>query len=139
MSGSGLSVTALNLLIQESLKKEPRLRNVSVTGEISGFKHHIASGHWYFSLKDAASAISAVMFRQNNLRAAVFPRDGMLVSVTGYVDLYSRDGRIQLYVTALQPAGIGTLYEQFEALKIKLTEEGLFDASKKNDTPNSTR
>ena len=135
MSGSGLSVTALSLLIQDSLKREPRLRDVTVTGEISGFKHHIASGHWYFSLKDAVSTISAVMFRQNNLRAAVFPTDGMLVTVNGYVDFYSRDGRTQLYITALQPAGIGTLYEQFEALKQRLSAEGIFDPSKKKLLP----
>ena len=124
---AGISVTELNRLISEALRSEPRIRSVSVTAEVSGFKRHLASGHWYFFLKDRESAIACVMFRQNNLRAAILPRDGDSVTVTGYVELYARDGKVQLYVTELRPAGTGSLFEQFEALKQKLLREGLFD------------
>ena len=116
--GAGMTVTELNRMISAALKASPGTQNVTVTAEVSGFKHHIASGHWYFSLKDAESAIACVMFRQNTLHGAqVRPSDGDSVTVTGYVDLYPRDGRLQLYVTSLKPAGAGSLYEQFEALK----------------------
>ena len=134
--GPGLTVTELNRMISEVLKAAPGTRNVTVTAEVSGFKHYISSGHWYFSLKDAESAVSCVMFRQNTLTGAqVRPADGDSVTVTGYVDVYSRDGRMQLYVTTLRPAGSGSLLEQFEALKRKLAAEGLFDPSRKRVLP----
>ena len=132
----GMTVTELNRLIAGAIRSEPRTRSVTVTAEVSSFKHHFASGHWYFSLKDEESAISCVMFRQNNLRSAgIRPNDGDKVTCTGYVEYYGRDGRIQLYVVSLQPAGIGGLYEQFEALKRKLQEEGLFDPGRKRTLP----
>jgi len=133
---AGMTVTELNQVISAVLRSAPGTQNVTVTAEVSGFKHHIASGHWYFSLKDAQSAISCVMFRQNTLRGAqVRPEDGDSVTVTGYVDFYGRDGRVQLYVTSLKRAGAGSLYEQFEALKRKLAAEGLFDAARKKVLP----
>ena len=91
----GLSVSELNLVILESLRREPRLRNVTVTAEISGFKHYLSSGHWYFALKDAQASIPCVMFRQNTVHAALKPKDGDRVTVNGYVELYPRDGRVQ--------------------------------------------
>ena len=136
---AGISVTELNRLISEALRSEPRIRSVSVTAEVSGFKRHLASGHWYFFLKDRESAIACVMFRQNNLRAAILPRDGDSVTVTGYVELYARDGKVQLYVTELRPAGTGSLFEQFEALKQKLLREGLFDQGRKRLLPKVPR
>ncbi len=131
-----MTVTELNRLISTVLRAAPGTRSVTVTAEVSGFKHHLASGHWYFSLKDAESAISCVMFRQNTLHGArIRPSDGDSVTVTGYVDLYPRDGRIQLYVMTLAPVGAGSLYEQFEALKRKLVAEGLFDPARKRILP----
>ena len=135
----GISVTELNRIIGGALRSEPRLRGVTVTAEISGFKRHLASGHWYFSLKDRESAIACVMFRQNNVRAAILPRDGDAVTVTGYVELFARDGRVQLYVMELRPAGVGSLYERFEALKRKLMAEGLFDPGRKRLLPQVPR
>ena len=116
----GLSVSELNLVILESLRREPRLRNVTVTAEISGFKHYLSSGHWYFALKDAQASIPCVMFRQNTVHAALKPKDGDRVTVNGYVELYPRDGRVQFYILSLKAAGVGSLHEQFEALKQKL-------------------
>ena len=135
----GISVSELNTLIAESLRREPRLRNVSVTGEISGFKHHLASGHWYFALKDRDAAISCVMFRQNTFHASLRPKDGDQVTVTGYVEIYPRDGKVQLYAMGMKAAGIGSLWEQFEALKQKLQAEGLFDSGRKRLLPQIPR
>lgn len=134
--GNGISVTELNGIIAGAIKSDARLRDITVTAEISGFKNHLATGHWYFTLKDGESAIGCVMFRQNNLRgAARLPRDGEQVTVRGYVDFFGRDGRVQLYAMELRPAGIGGLWEQFEALKRKLAAEGLFDSGRKRVLP----
>lgn len=135
-SDAGMTVTELNRMISDTLRASPGTRDVTVTAEVSGFKHYISSGHWYFSLKDEESAVSCVMFRQNTLRGAqVRPADGDRVTVTGYVDVYPRDGRLQLYVMTLKPAGAGSLLEQFEALKRKLAAEGLFDEARKRVLP----
>ena len=131
----GISVSRLSQMVSEALRQEPRLRNVIVTAEVSGFKHHAASGHWYFTLKDEAAAISCVMFRQNNIRSALRPADGDQVTVAGYVDFYAQSGRIQLYVTEMKAAGQGSLYERFELLKRKLADEGLFDPGRKKLLP----
>ena len=136
---SGCSVSELNQMIAESLRADPRLRSVTVTAEISGFKHHAASGHWYFLLKDACAAISCVMFRQNNVRSGLYPRDGDRVTVRGYVEFYGRDGKVQLYVMEMKAAGLGSLYEQFEILKQKLKTEGLFDPGRKRLLPQIPR
>ena len=136
---AGFSVSELNQLIADRLRTEPGLRNVRVTAEVSGFKHHLASGHWYFSLKDSQAAISCVMFRQNTFHAAIRPRDGDQITVTGYVEMFARDGRVQLYVTELKAAGVGSLYERFEALKRKLSSEGLFDPARKRLVPRFPR
>ena len=132
---NGISVSELNLMIAEAIRREPRTRSVSVCGEVSGFRHHMASGHWYFSLKDAESSISCVMFRQNTFRSAIRPTDGQSVLVTGYVDVYPRNGTYQLYITSMHEAGTGDAYAKLEALKRKLYSEGLFDPSRKKILP----
>ena len=136
---TGLSVSELNLMIAEAIRKDPRTRSVRVRGEISGFKNHIATGHWYFSLKDADAAISCAMFRSANLKAKIRPKDGDQVLAEGYVDFYPAQGRVQLYVTGLQPAGIGDMYVKLEELKRKLAAEGLFDPSRKRQLPMKPR
>ena len=134
-----MTVTELNQLISSTMKAEPRLRMVHLSAEISGFKNHFASGHWYFSLKDSESSIPCCMYRQNNLRVSFKPQDGDSVTATGYIDLYQRDGRLQLYVTTMKSAGVGDLYEQFESLKQKLYAEGLFDPGRKKILPQVPR
>ena len=136
---NGMTVSELNLMIAEAIRREPRTRSVSVSGEVSGFRHHIASGHWYFTLKDPESAISCVMFRQNTFRSALRPTDGQSVLVTGYVDVYPRNGTYQLYVTSMREAGTGDAYARLEALKQKLCSEGLFDPSRKKILPKVPR
>lgn len=132
---NGMTVSELNLMVAEAIRREPRTRSVSVCGEISGFRNHIASGHWYFALKDSESSVSCVMFRQNTYRSALRPNDGQSVLVTGYVDVYPRNGTYQLYVTSMREAGTGDAYARLEALKQKLFNEGLFDPSRKKILP----
>lgn len=132
---TGLSVSELNLMIAEAIRKDPRTRSLAVRGEVAGFRHHIASGHWYFSLKDEQSSVSCVMFRTHTFRAPFRPTDGTSVIVTGYIDVYPRNGSYQLYVTSLQADGLGAMYVQFENLKRRLNAEGLFDPSRKKPLP----
>ena len=136
---AGISVSELNLMIAEAIRRDPRTRCITVRGEVSGFKHHIASGHWYFSLKDPDAAINCVMFRQNTLRAKIRPKDGDSVLADGYVEVYAAQGKYQLYVTGIRPAGMGGLFIQLEALKRKLAAEGLFDPGRKRALPLSPK
>ena len=136
---AGISVSELNLIVSEAIRRDPRTRSVTVRGEISGFKHHIASGHWYFSLKDPDAAVSCVMFRQNTLRAKIRPKDGDSVLADGYVEVYTQQGKYQLYVTGIRPAGMGDMFVRLEELKRKLAAEGLFDPGRKRPLPLSPK
>lgn len=129
-----LSVSELNEYVRRLLAGDALLRNVVVTGEISGYKHHI-SGHRYFSLKDAGARVQCVMFRQNAMGLSFQPQDGMRVRVQAAASLFPRDGSYQLYISSMQKAGVGDLYQRFEELKQKLAKEGLFDPAIKRDLP----
>lgn len=130
-----MSVSELNRIVADTLRGSETLKHVSVHGELSGFKDHIASGHWYFSLKDNVSKIDCVMFRQNNIHVLFCPKDGDSVVITGYIDFFPRDGRCQLYVNSMKTEGVGNLYVKFEELKRRLKSEGLFDESRKKHLP----
>lgn len=132
---AGLSVSELNLIISEAVRRDPRTRSVLVRGEVSSFRNQIASGHWYFSLKDANASITCAMFRNANLRAKIRPKDGDQVLAEGYVDFYAPQGKVQLIVTGLSPAGLGDMYVRLEELKRKLAAEGLFDPVRKRQLP----
>ena len=136
---AGISVSELNLMVSEAIRKDPRTRSLTVRGEVSGFRHHISSGHWYFSLKDPDAAVSCVMSRQNTLRAKIRPKDGDSVLADGYVEVYAAQGKYQLYVTGIRPAGAGDIYVRLEELKRKLAAEGLFDPGRKKPLPMTTR
>ena len=129
-----LEVSDLNEYVRAMLNADPALRSVRLRGEISNFKRH-SSGHWYFTLKDDRCRISAVMFRQNAMRMSIRPMDGMRVIVSGQVSLYPESGTYQVYCDNMRPDGVGTLYQQFEALKQKLQMEGLFDQARKRPLP----
>ena len=129
-----LSVSELNEYVRRLLAGDVLLRNVEVTGEISGYKHHI-SGHRYFSLKDAGARVQCVMFRQNAMGLEFQPRDGMRVTLQASASLFPRDGSFQLYVSSMRKCGVGDLYLKFEALKEKLAKEGLFDPAIKRQIP----
>ena len=129
-----LSVSELNEYVRRLLAGDALLRNVVVSGEISCYKHHI-SGHRYFSLKDAGARVQCVMFRQSAMGLQFQPQDGMRVRVQASASLFARDGSYQLYVSSMQKEGVGDLYQKFEALKRKLTAEGLFDPAIKRELP----
>ena len=134
MSEWVLEVSEVNEYVRQLLQNEPALRKVRLRGEISNFKRH-SSGHWYFTLKDERCRIAAVMFRQNAMRMSIRPIDGMSVIVSGQVGLYSEGGSYQITCDSMRPDGIGTLYQQFEALKNRLAAEGLFDEEHKRRLP----
>ncbi len=134
MKFSALSVGQLNEYVRRVLASDPMLRAVCVVGEISNLKRHV-SGHWYFSLKDEEAAVNCAMFRQSASGLRFKPENGMRVRVYGNVSLYTKTGSYQLYVEDMEQDGVGALYQQFEALKKCLLEEGLFDSSLKKPIP----
>ena len=129
-------VGALCRAIADAL--DARFNPVTVQGEISGFSR-AASGHCYFSLKDASGQIRCAMFKRAASMANFSPRDGDLVEVRGRVDVYTPRGDLQLIVEGLQQVGQGALFEQFLRLKAKLEAEGLFDPSRKRALPRMPR
>jgi exodeoxyribonuclease VII, large subunit len=126
------SVEGLNVYIKQLL--EGQVGMVWVRGELSNFKAH-TSGHFYFSLKDAKSQITAVMFRGNNARLKFKPHDGLEVIVRGRITVYEPRGNYQLMVEMMEPVGAGALQKSFEQLKMKLKAEGLFEAARKKPIP----
>lgn len=103
-------------------------------GEVSNLKTY-SSGHIYFTLKDEEGAISAVLFKGHS-RAVSFPlREGMKILAYGEISVYEARGSYQIVVKAALPDGTGDLARRFEELKKKLSDEGLFDASRKKDIP----
>jgi exodeoxyribonuclease VII large subunit len=113
---------------------EARFNPVTVRGEITGFSR-AASGHCYFSLKDAQGQIRCAMFRRAASLLDFSPRDGELVEVRGRLGVYEPRGDLQLVVESLRRAGQGALFEQFLRLKAKLEAEGLFDSERKRPLP----
>jgi exodeoxyribonuclease VII large subunit len=130
------SVSELTSKIKNLL--EPEFSAVSVKGEISNFKHH-TSGHMYFTLKDKTAELRCVMFRGMNRNIQFKPEDGMDVLLQGKVTVYEMRGQYQLIVETMEPAGIGTLFLAFEALKKQLQSEGLFELSIKKPLPKYPR
>ena len=125
-------VSALLRAIADSL--EARFNPVTVQGELSGFSR-AASGHCYFSLKDAQGQVRCAMFRRAASLLDFSPRDGQLVELRGRLGLYEPRGELQLVVESMQQAGQGNLFEQFLLLKARLEAEGLFDTARKRPLP----
>ncbi|MBR6789350.1 MAG: exodeoxyribonuclease VII large subunit, partial [Oscillospiraceae bacterium] len=130
-----LTVSQINQYLKQTLDEDVQLKSIFIRGEISNFTHHLKSGHFYFTLKDAKSAIKAVMFKWNASQLRFKPSNGMSVIIFGSVQFYERDGVCQIYCTDMQPDGIGALYTAYEQLKAKLEGEGLFDPSHKKQLP----
>ncbi|MCC6866720.1 MAG: exodeoxyribonuclease VII large subunit [Ignavibacteria bacterium] len=128
-----LTVSELNASIKELI--EENFRFVHLMGEISNFKIHTQSGHYYFTIKDEHSQISAVMWKTRNQQLLFTPEDGMQVVVKGRVTVYPARGNYQVEVWEIKPQGAGELQYRFEQLKQKLFEEGLFDESHKKPLP----
>ena len=128
------SVTELNNYVKRILEMDENLKNVFVTGEISNFKNHY-SGHMYMTIKDEGGAIKAVMFSSYASRLKFVPENGMKVIIFGSVSLYNKDGSYQLYITDMQPDGLGALNLAYEQLKERLQNEGLFNLEFKKPIP----
>ncbi len=128
------SVVHLNQYLKQLFEADDNLRNVIFSGEISNLKYH-QSGHIYLTLKDEDSRINAVMFSSNARRLRIKLVDGMKVRAAGSVGVYDRGGTYQVYLSDLQQEGTGSLYLQFETLKKKLFEEGLFSKDFKKPLP----
>ena len=126
------SVSDLNTNIKSLL--EESFPFVWIFGEISNFRIP-ASGHYYFSLKDAASQISAVMFRGQQRKLKFEPEDGMSVTGMGRISVYEPRGTYQIILEYLEFSGVGALQVAFEQLKSRLADEGLFKDEHKIELP----
>lgn len=131
-----LTVTELTLAIKKQL--ESRFPFVHVQGEITNFKEQ-SSGHLYFTLKDAQSQISAVLFRGNAQGLTRLPKNGDQVIVQGELSVYPPRGNYQLIIRQLQYAGVGELLLKLHALKTKLEGLGWFDKSRKKPLPTTPK
>jgi exodeoxyribonuclease VII large subunit len=127
-----LTVSELTTAIKKQL--ESRFPSISVQGEISNFKEQ-ASGHLYFTLKDATSQISAVLFRGNTRGLTRLPKAGDQVIVKGEINVYPPKGNYQIIIRELQYAGVGELLLKLHELKTKLEAKGWFDKSRKKTLP----
>ncbi len=130
------SVSEITAEIKNLLESE--FQSVWVEGEISNYLHH-TSGHRYFTLKDASAQIKAVIWRFTAQGLQFEPKDGLKVRVFGDVTLYEKGGNYQLRVSRILPLGKGSLEEQFQKLKEKLLQEGLFAEERKRPIPEYPR
>lgn len=129
-----LSVTQINEYIRALIANDDVLSMIMVRGEISNLTIH-RSGHIYFTLKDESSVVKAVMFRSSAQKVKFALKEGMSIIVYGRISTYVPSGQYQLYAEDIQPDGIGGLYIAFEQIKEKLSQEGLFDSSRKKPIP----
>ncbi len=132
------SVGQINNYIKNMFSQDFMLRNISVKGEISNCKYH-TSGHIYFTIKDAAGTISAIMFAGNRRGLGFTMKEGDKVIVTGSVEVYEKTGSYQLYARQIELDGAGNLYLQFEKLKNELEEMGYFAKEYKIPIPKYAR
>ena len=131
-----LSVSELNAVVHGLL--EEAIPEVWVEGEISNLRRY-PSGHTYFTLKDDAAQVAAVLFRGHAAGMRFRPEDGQKVLARGRVGLYEQRGSYQIIVERLEPAGLGALQLALEQLKTRLGREGLFDPGRKRPLPSLPR
>ena len=134
MNNNYITISDLTKYIKAKFDYDTHLQKVYVKGEISNFKHH-STGHLYFTLKDENSTILAVRFFNRYKKLDFEPEDGMKVLVTGRISVYEKTGNYQIYVDEMIQDGLGNLYLEFEKLKKKLAEKGLFDDKYKKPIP----
>lgn len=128
------SVSQITRYIKTLFDNDPELAEVWIEGEISNFSR-AASGHWYFTLKDAEAELRCAMWRSYASRVTWHPQQGDWVDAHGSISVYERGGVYQFYVVQLQRAGVGLRWQQFLELKARLETEGLFDAARKRPLP----
>ena len=127
-------VGQVNKYIKNMFAQDFMLHLISIKGEVSNCKYH-TSGHIYFTLKDKAGAMSAVMFAGNAKNMTFRMKDGDQVIVTGSVEVYEKMGTYQIYARQIELDGEGNLYLRFEQLKKELEEMGMFAAEYKRPIP----
>ena len=132
-----LDISEANSYIKRILTNDPILYNLRVKGEISNFKVH-SSGNVYLSLKDEKSKLNCIIFKSNYDKSLNLD-NGVKIIATGYISVYERDGAYQLYINKVEIEGIGNLYIEFNKLKEKLKNEGLFDSKYKKQIPKMPR
>jgi exodeoxyribonuclease VII large subunit len=128
------TVSALTKYMRNLLETDVSLQDVWVEGEISNLSHP-ASGHLYFTLKDAGASLRCVMWKAGAVRLKLSLQDGMAVAIHGRIGVYDVGGQYQLYADQIQPIGEGVLYQEFLQLKVLLESEGLFAMDRKRSIP----
>jgi exodeoxyribonuclease VII large subunit len=129
-----LAVSEVTRAVRGAVRADPRLTDLWVEGEV-GRVTISSAGHAYFALKDERNQLQCVWFRDDRIYSAFEAQAGLRVVAHGRIDLFEPQGALQLYVDSLQPAGVGDLALRFEALKARLSEEGLFDSARKRPLP----
>src|ERR1700739_4213361 len=127
-----LTPSSLNRLVRDLL--EDALPLIWIEGELSNVARP-ASGHLYFTLKDAGAQVRCAMFRPKSGWLKFKPADGMHVLVRARVGVYEARGEFELVAEHMEPAGEGALQREFEQLKARLDAEGLFDTARKRALP----
>ena len=128
------TISELNSMIKTILQQEELLQYIQVQGEISNYKRY-ASGHAYFTIKDANSNLKAVIFNSRVQKLNFQPVNGMQIVALGSITVYERDGVYQLMVERILPSGQGDMQLLFERLKAKFEQEGLFATQHKKSLP----
>jgi len=128
------TVSQITSYIKDLFEIDFVLQDLWIEGEVSNFSRS-AAGHAYFTLKDETASVRCVMWRSLAARQGYLPSNGEAILAHGRISVYEVQGTYQLYVDALQPAGLGALYVQFEALKRRLEAEGLFAPERKRPLP----
>lgn len=128
------SPSALNRHVRQLIESDYRLGDLWVSGEASNLSHP-ASGHLYFSLRDASAAVRCVMWRSEVAGLERIPQEGQSLEVHGHVSVYEAGGQYQLYADQIRAAGEGELFREYLRLKQQLEAEGLFDPERKRSLP----
>lgn len=128
------TVAQINSYIKNMFTQDFMLNRIFIKGEVSNCKYH-TSGHVYFTIKDNTSQMACVMFAGNRRGMNFQLKEGQNVVIEGNIDIYERDGKYQLYARKITLDGTGILYQQYEALKKKLEEMGMFAAEYKRPIP----
>ena len=128
-------VSEVNAIIKDLFIRDGRLNSIYIKGEVSNCRYH-SSGHIYFTLKDAGSQISCVMFKGQRLNGLKFQmKEGQSIIAFGSIGVYEKSGAYQLYANRITLDGEGALYQKFEELKQTLNKEGLFNKDFKKKIP----
>ncbi len=128
------TVSSLTKYVRDLLESDVALQDVWVEGEISNLSRP-ASGHIYFTLKDAGASLKSVMWKMTAARLDLRLQDGMAVAVHGRIGVYEVSGQYQFYADQIRPVGEGALYQEFLRLKALLEADGLFDSARKRAIP----